>query len=112
MEVTPSYIVEHLVIVAVEQAGNLLGFYSLIREPPELDILFVADSAQRRGISATLVHHMIEQAKRAGFPAVRVVSHPPAEPFYRRMGAQRTGTVAARPPTTTWEPPELWFATK
>lgn len=112
VEVTPSYIAEHLVFIAVDHASDLLGFYSLIREPPELDMLFVADSAQRRGIGRTLIRHMIEQAERAGIPAVRVVSHPPAEPFYRRMGAQRTGTVAAQPPTTTWERPELWFATK
>lgn len=110
VELTPGYIAEHLVFVAVDRTGNLLGFYSLIREPPELDMLFVADAAQRRGVGHTLVRHMIEQARHAGISAVRVVSHPPAEPFYRRMGARRTGTVPARPPTTTWERPELWFA--
>ncbi len=109
VEVTPGYIAEHLVFVALDDAGHLLGFYSLIREPPELDMLFVADAAQRHGVGRTLVGHMIEQAQQAGIPAVRVVSHPPAEPFYRRMGARRTGTLPAKPPTTTWERPELWF---
>lgn len=110
VEVTPDYIAEHLVFVAVDHGSDLLGFYALIRDPPELDMLFVADAAQRRGVGQALVRHMIEQARHAGMRAVRVVSHPPAESFYLRMGAHRTGTVPARPPTTTWERPELEFA--
>lgn len=109
VEVTAGYIAEHLVYIAVDHAGHLLGFYSLIREPPELDMLFVADAAQRRGVGRALVGHMIEQARQTGILSVRVVSHPPAELFYRRMGARRTGTVPAKPPTTIWERPELWF---
>lgn len=109
VDVSPGYLAENLVFIAVDHADDLLGFYSLIRDPPELDMLFVADAAQRRGVGQALVRHMIEQARHAGIPAVRVVSHPPAEPFYVRMGARRTGTVPARPPTTTWERPELVF---
>jgi GNAT superfamily N-acetyltransferase len=110
VEVPPSYIAENLVFMGVEHDGELLGFYSLLLEPPELDMLFVADAAQRRGVGSALVRHMIEQAQQVGVSSVRVVSHPPAELFYLRMGAHRTGTVAARPPTTTWVRPELRFA--
>jgi cytochrome c oxidase subunit 2 len=39
-----------------------------------------------------------------------VVAHPPAEDFYRRLGAVRVGTVAPVPPKVTWERPELRFA--
>lgn len=39
-----------------------------------------------------------------------MVAHPPAEEFYRRMGAERVGTVAPSPPKITWERPELRFA--
>ncbi|MFJ7046655.1 hypothetical protein ACIQVC_25040 [Streptomyces sp. NPDC101112] len=41
---------------------------------------------------------------------VRVGSHPTAEGFCRRMGAERVGTVGPVPPTVTWERPQLWFA--
>jgi GNAT superfamily N-acetyltransferase len=109
VEVAPAYIAENLVFVATGRGGELLGFYSLIREPPELDMMFVADDAQRSGTGRALVGHMIEQARQIGLRAVRVVSHPPAEGFYLRMGARRTGTVAAQPPTTTWDRPELHF---
>ncbi|MFE2318428.1 GNAT family N-acetyltransferase [Streptomyces sp. NPDC059441] len=72
-------------------------------------MLFVADEAQGRGVGRLLVDHMIEQTRQSGLAGVRVVSHPPAEGFYRRRGARRIGTVPAKPPVTTWERPELWF---
>lgn len=109
VELTPAYITQHLVFVAAGQDAHLLGFYSLILDPPELDMLFVADEAQGRGVGRLLVDHMIEQTRQSGLAGVRVVSHPPAEGFYRRLGARRIGTVPAKPPMTTWERPELWF---
>ena len=109
VELTPGYIAEHQVFLAADEDAHLLGFYSLIRDPPELDMLFVADEAQGRGVGRLLVDHMIEQARQIGLVGVRVVSHPSAEGFYRRVGARRIGTVPAKPPLTTWERPELWF---
>nr|WP_085983608.1 GNAT family N-acetyltransferase [Saccharothrix espanaensis] len=90
-------------------AGEVLGFYSLITDPAELDMLFVADRAQGAGLGARLVGHLLEQARARGLTTVKVVSHPPAEGFYRRMGARRVGVVPARPPKVTWERPELAF---
>lgn len=107
--VTTSYIAEHLVFLAVDHDAHVLGFYSLIREPPELDMLFVADRAQGQGIGGALVKHMMERARQIGIEGVRVVSHPPAEEFYRSVGAQRTGVVPAKPPLITWERPDMWF---
>jgi GNAT superfamily N-acetyltransferase len=112
VEVTPDYVAAHLVFLATDQDAQLLGFYSLIRDPPELDMLFVADAAQGRGIGRLLVDHMIEQSRQVGLAGVRVVSHPPAEGFYRRVGARRIGTVLAKPPMITWERPTLWFTIK
>ncbi|MHC0432412.1 GNAT family N-acetyltransferase [Streptomyces sp. O3] len=110
--VTAEYIARHRVFVAVDaEAGGLLGFYALTLEPPELDLAFVADDAQGRGIGRLLVGHMIGQAREAGLAHVRVVAHPSAEAFYRRLGAERVGTVAPSPPNVTWERPELRFAT-
>ncbi|MFC9280575.1 GNAT family N-acetyltransferase [Streptomyces collinus] len=111
--VGPDYIEAHRAFVAVgadEQAGGrVLGFYSLVLDPPELDLLFVADEAQGRGIGRQLVAHMRSEARAAGLDRVMVVSHRPAEDFYHRVGAVRTGTVLANPPAVLWDRPEFEF---
>ncbi|MFF8612385.1 GNAT family N-acetyltransferase [Streptomyces sp. NPDC015350] len=106
--VGPDYIETHRVFAAVETGTDrLLGFYSLVLSPPELDLMFVADDVQGLGIGRLLVGHLRGEAGRAGLSGVRVVSHPPAEGFYRSMGALRTGTSVARPPAVMWDRPEL-----
>ncbi|HZX38830.1 MAG TPA: GNAT family N-acetyltransferase [Streptomyces sp.] len=105
--VGPDYIETHHVFVAVGADERVLGFYALILSPPELDLMFVADAAQGLGIGRRLVEHMIDEAREAGITAVRIVSHPPAEGFYRSVGAQRIGTVSANPPAVLWDRPEL-----
>ncbi|MGK5632430.1 GNAT family N-acetyltransferase [Streptomyces sp. URMC 123] len=108
--VGPDYILHHDVFVAVDDEGRVLGFYALLREAAELDLMFVADAAQGLGIGRRLVEHMLERARAAGLEGVRVVSHPPAESFYRRLGARRVGTAPAAPPAVAWERPELRFS--
>ncbi|MEV5955232.1 GNAT family N-acetyltransferase [Streptomyces sp. NPDC051987] len=108
--VGPDYIEAHRVFVAVgpdEQGGRVLGFYSLVLAPPELDLLFVADDVQGRGIGRLLVAHMRSEARAAGLDRVMVVSHLPAEDFYHRVGAVRTGTARANPPAVPWDRPEF-----
>ncbi|MES9510688.1 GNAT family N-acetyltransferase [Streptomyces sp. NPDC000609] len=106
--VGPDYIETHQVFAAVDPATErLLGFYSLVLSPPELDLMFVADDAQGLGIGRLLVGHLRGEAESAGLTGVRIVSHPPAEGFYRSVGARRTGTLAASPPAVMWDRPEL-----
>ncbi|MER7175045.1 GNAT family N-acetyltransferase [Streptomyces mesophilus] len=107
--VTPDYVARHRVFLAEDPQGAPLGFYSLICDPPELDLAFVADAAQGNGAGRRLIAHMLNEARTAGLSGVRVVSHPPSEGFYRAMGAHRTGTLPPSPPKVTWERPELWF---
>ncbi|MFJ9445252.1 GNAT family N-acetyltransferase [Kitasatospora sp. NPDC101235] len=110
--VTPEYIARHEVFLTADSAtGQLLGFYALIREPAELDLMFVADEAQGRGTGRELIAHMLELARSAGIAEVRVVSNPPAERFYLRVGAERVGTFPARG-RITWDRPELRFAVR
>ncbi|MFC9246145.1 GNAT family N-acetyltransferase [Streptomyces sp. NPDC057136] len=104
----PDYIETHQVFVAADTAtGQVLGFYALIISPPELDLMFVGDEAQGRGIGRRFIGHLKEEARCAGVTAVRIVSHPPAEGFYRSMGAEPVGTVLANPPAVMWDRPEL-----
>ncbi|GGJ85369.1 N-acetyltransferase [Streptomyces camponoticapitis] len=105
--VGPDYIETHRVFLAAGPDDRLLGFYALLLDPPELDLMFVADAAQGLGVGRRLVEHMKGEARDAGVAAVRVVSHPPAEGFYRRVGAERVGAVAANPPAVMWDRPEL-----
>ncbi|MEU1183723.1 GNAT family N-acetyltransferase [Streptomyces sp. NPDC005820] len=109
--VTAEDVARHEVFLAEDGEGRLLGFYSLWPDVPELDLLFVADDAQGRGIGRLLVEHMLDRARQVGLSDVRVVSHPQAEGFYRSVGAERAGTVPPTPPKVTWERPELWFRT-
>ncbi|MEV0587873.1 GNAT family N-acetyltransferase [Nonomuraea sp. NPDC050310] len=108
-EVTPDYLERHPAFVAVDVFGRVLGFASLLTDPPELDLLFVSDAAQGGGVGRLLVERTLERARELGLASVRVVSHPPAEAFYLRLGAERTGTVPPRPPRVTWERPDLRF---
>ena len=94
-------------VFVAEEAGELLGFYSLIVEgEPELDLLFVADGAQGTGLGAALFDHMRDQARAAGLRTVAIVSHPPSVGFYQRMGAELVGM---KPPSgrVSWERPVL-----
>ncbi|MFE6984311.1 GNAT family N-acetyltransferase [Streptomyces griseus] len=106
--VGPDYIAVHRVFVAADgDTGQILGFYALLLDPPELDLMFVADSAQGLGIGRLLAGHLREEARNAGLTGVRIVSHPPAEGFYRSIGAEPVGTVRAAPPAVMWDRPEF-----
>ncbi|RSS53306.1 GNAT family N-acetyltransferase [Streptomyces sp. WAC01280] len=107
-QVGGAYIEHHPVFVAVDENDRVLGFYALLLGEAELDLAFVADSAQGLGIGRLLMEHMTEQARAAGLAAVRVVAHPPAEEFYLRTGAVRTGVL---PPAGRihWARPELRY---
>ncbi|WP_327321547.1 GNAT family N-acetyltransferase [Streptomyces sp. NBC_01210] len=105
--VGPDYIETHRVFLAVGNDERVLGFYALVLSPPELDLMFVADAAQGLGIGRQLIEHMVGEARSAGLSSVRIVSHPPAEGFYRSVGANRIGTVSANPPAVMWDRPEM-----
>ncbi|MET9294220.1 GNAT family N-acetyltransferase [Streptomyces sp. NPDC003077] len=111
--VTADYIERHRVFLATDDTADdgdrLLGFYALVLDPPELDLMFVADHAQGSGLGRRLVEHMKGEARAAGLERVKVVSHPPVEGFYRSVGAERVGTVPAVLPKINWERPELAF---
>ncbi|MEW5684115.1 MAG: GNAT family N-acetyltransferase [Pseudomonadota bacterium] len=100
---------ERDIMVLAEAGGGPLGFYSLITQgEPELDLMFVSDAAQGTGLGARLFEHMADQARALGIDAVKIIANPPAEGFYRRMGAERIGT--RRPlGRITWDQPILYL---
>ncbi|KAF0183060.1 MAG: GNAT family N-acetyltransferase [Hyphomonadaceae bacterium] len=105
-EVPLSQVVQEETWLATDGA-DALGFYSLVLEPePELDLMFVADSEQGRGVGRLLFEHMRALAKARGVAAVKIVSHPPARDFYRRMGAIEVG-LAYPARNVTWVRPIL-----
>lgn len=92
-----------------QDAGRVLGFYSLVTEgEPELDLMFVDDAAQGTGLGAALFRHMADQARSVGIDAVKIIANPPAEGFYRRMGAERIGTRRPKG-RVTWDQPILYL---
>jgi GNAT superfamily N-acetyltransferase len=94
----------------IADAEATLGFYSLTLLPqPELDLLFVADKAQGRGIGRLLMDHCRAKAATLGISTLRIVSHPPALGFYQANGARRIGT---KPPSgkVQWDRPILELA--
>jgi GNAT superfamily N-acetyltransferase len=93
--VSADHIARHQVWVADVQ-GQVWGFYQLLLEPePELDLMFVADAAQGFGVGSALFRHMCATARLCGAASVMIISHPPASPFYERMGARLAGICPA-----------------
>lgn len=89
--------------------GRALGFYSLITDgEPELDLMFVDETTQGTGLGARLFAHMAEQARGLDIDAVKIIANPPAEGFYRRMGAERIGTRRPKG-RVTWDQPILYL---
>lgn len=107
-EVTAEQIVESETWLAED--GDALGFFSLVLgAQPELDLMFVSDAAQGRGVGRLLFDHMRAVAKTHGVANVKIVSHPPALNFYRRMGAIEVGFAYPRD-RVTWARPILLLA--
>ena len=107
-----AYLAANPTRVCVDDRGTILGFASLlvpgrgVDGEAELDYMFVADDQQGRGIGRALVDDVIAISRQLGVGLIHIVSHPPAEGFYRSVGAERVGEIlpAGR---ITWSRPLL-----
>ncbi|NYV73883.1 GNAT family N-acetyltransferase [Streptomyces sp. UH6] len=81
--------------VAEDGAGRVLGFVLVDGAPPQgrLDMLFVDPSAIGSGLGRRLFAAALSTARGLGMSRLTIDADPYAEPFYRAMGAQVTGTV-------------------
>ena len=88
----PEFIAANIAYATIEN-GRAVGFYVLTTEADgiHLDHLWILPEAMHRGIGRALFEHATQQAKAAGFRAIKIEADPNAEGFYRRMGANRTG---------------------
>jgi GNAT superfamily N-acetyltransferase len=94
LEITPE-LLEGATAFVAEIGTDAAGFYVLAVADgvPMLRDLWVDPAAIGAGIGARLWTHMLEQARRLGYRAVRIQSEPNAEGFYVKMGARRVGSV-------------------
>ena len=78
-----------------ESDDRVLGFTTLEGEPPGgvLGMMFVAPEAIGRGLGRALFAHTAANARKLGFTELSIDSDPGAEPFYKAMGAERTGSA-------------------
>lgn len=106
--VTEQQLLNDHIFVAVSDT-EILGFYSLVAEKRELDLMFVSDNAQGGGAGAALFNHMADLAYELKISTVRIISHPPAEKFYKRMGARRIDTLPSNG-NVTWARPILEYS--
>lgn len=76
-------------VYVLEEAGRVLGYYSLTGKPPEmlLDKLFVEPDRIGTGCGKRLWLHAVATARDMGATALTLDSDPNAAPFYRAMGA-------------------------
>ena len=95
---TPKYIARTPIYIAkVKQ--RTVGVYALGGSAPEceLDHLWVRPDSHGHGVGRALFNHAISTARECGAARIKIVSDPNAEDFYKKLGAHRIASVAARP---------------
>ena len=78
---------------------RIVGFAAVGKRDPVLAVLehlWVLPSVQRRGIGRTLFEKCSEAARQEGCRVMQIVSDPPAEGFYRKLGAKLIGERPSR----------------
>jgi GNAT superfamily N-acetyltransferase len=91
---SPEYVAGNPTYVAVEE-GSPVGFYALVlsQDGPraQLDHLWITPEWIGRGLGRALFQHAVATARALGATVIDIEAEPYAEPFYRHMGARRTG---------------------
>ena len=84
----------------IESAAGIAGFYVTRPGAPRwtLDHLWVRPDHMGQGLGRRLVTHALVHARAAGAAGLDIEADPHAEPFYRRLGGQGVGDIAAPVP--------------
>ncbi|MCA0275728.1 MAG: GNAT family N-acetyltransferase [Proteobacteria bacterium] len=85
-------------VTVAELAGEIVGFVTVLpgdaADRAEMEDLFVAPDAWRKGIGGLLVAEAERHAKALGARTIEVVAGERARPFYEASGFRFAGTVA------------------
>lgn len=94
LAVSGSEVVRRRASVA-DKDGSIVGFTTLEGDPPEgaLGMMFVDPGVIGQGIGRLLFEHAVAAGRDLGFTLLTIDADPNAAPFYRAMGATRTGSV-------------------
>ncbi len=92
LTLTEGYISRQLVFVG-ERGDRVVGFYAIEAAPRhgELAYLYVEPETIGQRVGAELIAHAVRTAAAHGLESLLVQADPFAEPFYRRLGAERVG---------------------
>lgn len=85
-------------VIVAELAGEIVGFVTVLpgdaAHRAEMEDLFVAPEAWRKGIGGLLVAEAERRARTLGARTIEVVAGERARPFYEASGFRFAGTVA------------------
>jgi GNAT superfamily N-acetyltransferase len=98
LTITPEYIAANVVYCAEDEAGRVVGFYTLERDGDRfvLENLFLAPSFIGHGLGRQLFDNAARAAQALGATEMIIDSDPNAEGFYLRVGAVRIGETVSR----------------
>lgn len=97
LTVAPAFVRDNEVYAAIDEAGNMLGFYALVGTGKRvvLDHLWVRPEHIGTGVGRALFIHALSIASALHAEEVELEADPHAAGFYERMGAQRIGEIDA-----------------
>ena len=95
LTITPTFIAENEAFGAIINRQTV-AFHALLQSADvlRLEHLWVLPDWMGQGIGRALFRHAAERAAARGALNLTIEADPNAEPFYRRMGAVRSGVIA------------------
>ena len=110
MTIAPEFIAAHETFMA-ELDGEIVGFHALVETPESwrLEHLWVLPKAIGRGLGRSLFSDAAARAIEHGALCLTIEADPHAEPFYKHMGAVRTGVITSEIDGRARELPLLRF---
>ena len=95
LTITPIFVAENEVFGAIINRQTV-AFHALLQRADvlRLEHLWVLPDWMGQGIGAALFRHAAKRAAARGALSLTIEADPNAEPFYRRMGAVRSGVIA------------------
>jgi GNAT superfamily N-acetyltransferase len=96
LTITPEFIAANETFGAVSNR-RIIAFHALLEtaEGLRLEHLWVLPEKMGQGIGRTLFAHAAERAAARGARSLTIEADPNAEPFYRHLGAVRSGVLAS-----------------